>query len=222
MKKHIFALDIGTRSVTGIILKKVKNQFELVDYCMKEHQARSMHDGQIHDVKEVSHVIKLVKQTLEDKHGPLHHVCVAAAGRSLKAIRASTEFALEHRPIISEETIKHLELSAVNQAQKKLLSKEDIITPANYYCVGYSVLYYKLDGETIGSLIEQKGEFATVEVIATFLPKVVVESLIAALKHAELKMQSLTLEPIAAIHLLVPESMRRLKHRFSRCWCWYK
>lgn len=96
---------------------------------MKEHQARSMHDGQIHDVKEVSHVIKLVKQTLEDKHGPLHHVCIAAAGRSLKTIRASTEFSLEHRPIISEETIKHLELSAVNQAQKKAIIQRGYYNP---------------------------------------------------------------------------------------------
>src|SRR5699024_6863703 len=45
---------------------------------------------------------------------------------------------------------------------------------------------------------------------ATFLPKVVVESLIAALNRADLKMEALTLEPIAAIQVLIPESMRRL------------
>ena len=37
-----------------------------------------------------------------------------------------------------------------------------------------------------------------------------VESLLAALERAELTMEALTLEPIAAIHVLVPESMRRL------------
>ena len=80
----------------------------------------------------------------------------------------------------------------------------------HYYCVGYSVLYYRLDGQEITSLIDQSGEKASVEIIATFLPKVVVESLLAALKRADLHMQALTLEPIAAINVLIPQSMRRL------------
>ena len=42
---------------------------------------------------------------------------------------------------------------------------------SHYHCVGYSVLYYKLDGEKIGSLIDQVGDKATAQVIATFLPK---------------------------------------------------
>src|SRR5690606_2842555 len=67
-----------------------------------------------------------------------------------------------------------------------------------------------LDHESIGSLIDQQGNIASVEVIATFLPKVVVESLFAAIQRADLSMKALTLEPIAAIQLLVPESMRRL------------
>ncbi len=46
--------------------------------------------------------------------------------------------------------------------------------------------------------------------IATFLPRVVVESLIAALKRADLEMEALTLEPIAAINVLIPPTMRRL------------
>lgn len=90
-----------------------------------------------------------------------------------------------------------------------MLHKED--TKNNhYYCVGYSVLYFRLDGEEIGSLLDQQGEEASVEVIATFLPRVVVESLLAALKRANLEMEALTLEPIAAINVLIPPSMRRL------------
>src|SRR5690625_5476720 len=54
------------------------------------------------------------------------------------------------------------------------------------------------------------GDKATVEVIATFLPQVVVESLLASLERADLTMEALTLEPIAAIHVLIPDSMRRL------------
>ncbi|GEN32294.1 cell division protein FtsA [Cerasibacillus quisquiliarum] len=210
MGESIFSLDIGTRTVTGIILKKEKDTYHLIDYCLKEHQDRSMHDGQIHDVIEVSQVIEDVKRTLEEKHGPLHDVSVAAAGRSLKTIEGQAEITLDKRKISNEQMVKHLELSAVNDAQRRLAKNDNTSEFANYYCVGYSVLHYKLDHESIGSLIDQQGNIASVEVIATFLPKVVVESLFAAIQRADLSMKALTLEPIAAIQLLVPESMRRL------------
>ncbi|RKJ28920.1 cell division protein, partial [Butyricicoccus sp. 1XD8-22] len=101
------------------------------------------------------------------------------------------------------------ELQAVQQAQGKLIGHQDD-SSNHYYCVGYSVLYYKLDGEEIGSLVDQQGDEASIEVIATFLPRVVVESLLAALKRANLEMEAMTLEPIAAINVLIPSSMRRL------------
>lgn len=210
MNKRIFALDIGTRSVTGILLDEQDGKFTLVDYATKEHQERSMIDGQIHDVVSVSNVIKDVKETLEKKHGPLHEVSVAAAGRALKTVRAEATLSLNQQPLTEQDMIKHIELSAVQQAQKQLIDREETYAFSHYYCVGYSILHYELDGEKIGSLIDQRGEKATVEVIATFLPKVVVESLLAALQRAHLHMHALTLEPIAAIHVLIPESMRRL------------
>ena len=67
-----------------------------------------------------------------------------------------------------------------------------------------------LDDEVIGNLIDQQGDDAAVEIIATFLPRVVVDSLIKALHRADLELEALTLEPIAAIDVLVPPSMRRL------------
>src|SRR5690625_1236569 len=211
MKKHIFALDIGTRTVTGIILEKQENNtFEIIDYCMREHKERSMLDGQIHNVLEVAKIINYVKALLEVDHGPLEKVSVAAAGRSLKTAKATATLKLNHQPITDEEAIHHLELSAVQMAQFNLAQKQEETSYENYYCVGYSVLHYKLDGEPIGSLIDQSGMEASVEVIATFLPKIVVESLLATLKRANLTMEALTLEPIAAINVLVPESMRRL------------
>lgn len=208
--KHIFALDIGTRSVTGIILEKQEERFTVVDFCTREHKKRSMLDGQIHDVVEVADVIRDVKETLEIKNGPLHGVCVAAAGRALKTVHATATIQLYQQPIIEQETIKHLELSAVQAAQVKLADQETSHDYSNYYCVGYSILNYMLDNEIIGSLIDQSGEQASVDIIATFLPKVVVESLLAALARADLEMDALTLEPIAAIQVLIPESMRRL------------
>jgi len=206
----VFALDIGTRSVTGIILEQTAEKFTVVDFCMEEHKERSMLDGQIHDVVEVSDVIRKVKEKLEKNNGPLHKVCVAAAGRALKTIHASATIPLHQQPIMEQETIKHLELTAVQAAQVKLAEVENSQNYSNYYCVGYSILNYMLDEQAIGSLIDQNGDQATVNIIATFLPKVVVESLLAALSRAELSMDALTLEPIAAIQVLIPESMRRL------------
>lgn len=209
-QKKLFALDIGTRSVIGIILEEQDGQYNVIDALMKEHSERAMLDGQIHDVLSVSKIITEIKEMLEVKHGPLKKVCVAAAGRALKTERAKVTVDINGKPLIQKQDILHLELSAVQQAQAKVAEKHQAEKSYYYYCVGYSVLYYRLDGEEIGSLIDQQGEEASVEIIATFLPKVVVESLLSALHRSGLEMEALTLEPIAAINVLIPPSMRRL------------
>ncbi|WP_088103850.1 cell division protein FtsA [Halalkalibacter urbisdiaboli] len=206
----LFALDIGTRSVVGLLLKQKDEQYELLDLEIIEHHDRSMLDGQIHDVPAVAMVIQKVKSKLEEKHGPLKKVCVAAAGRSLKTKRASFDIDIKGKPMFERDDLLHLELSAVQQAQYALAQEQESESLVHYYCVGYSVLTYRLDGEPIGSLLDQSGHTATVEVIATFLPKVVVESLLAALSRVNLELEALTLEPIAAINVLIPPSMRRL------------
>ncbi|MDQ0215035.1 cell division protein FtsA [Oikeobacillus pervagus] len=209
-QEKIFALDIGTRSVVGIILEVDGESYHVIDIAMKEHDKRAMLDGQIHDILSVSKLITEIKEILEEKHGPLHRVCVAAAGRALRTETATKTISIKGKPIITKDDILHLELSAVQKAQSQAASKDQSDRHYHYYCVGYSVLYYRLDGEKIGSLIDQQGEEASVEIIATFLPRVVVESLIAALNRSQLEMEALTLEPIAAINILIPPSMRRL------------
>ncbi|MFD2213630.1 cell division protein FtsA [Metabacillus endolithicus] len=209
-KDLTFALDIGTRSVVGLILKEENGFYHIMDTVIKEHDKRSMLDGQIHDVLSVANVITSVKEELEHIYGPLHKVCVAAAGRALKTERATISIEISGKPMIQKEDILHLELMAVQIAQKQLAEKHENERSHHYDCVGYSVLHYKLDGEEIGSLIDQQGEEASVDIIATFLPKIVVESLLAALNRANLEMEALTLEPIAAINVLIPPSMRRL------------
>lgn len=210
MPNTMFALDIGTRSVTGILLEMEESTYQVLDYVEIEHTERSMRDGQIHHVVAVAEVIKQVKQLLEERNDlTLHKACVAAAGRSLKTTKARATITLNNQPITEQEEIKHIELLAVQEAQRNLVNEEKQDTLI-HYCVGYSVLKYQLDNEDIGSFIDQQGETATVQIIATFLPKVVVESLLAALQRAELEMEALTLEPIAAIQVLIPESMRRL------------
>ncbi|MFJ7827096.1 cell division protein FtsA [Psychrobacillus sp. NPDC096623] len=210
MTSKLFALDIGTRSVVGIILEENKDSFHVVDILVEEHKERAMVDGQIHNVLKVAEVIQSVKEKLETKHGKLEKVSVAAAGRALKTEQAEVVMDIKNRPIFSEDDMNRLELSAVQKAQSNLIQNDTDKNSNHYYCVGYSVVYYRLDGEEIGSLVDQQGNEASVEVIATFLPRVVVESLISALKRANLEMEALTLEPIAAINVLIPPSMRRL------------
>lgn len=210
MKSKLFALDIGTRSVVGIILEERDGHYHVNDILIKEHKERAMVDGQIHNVLHVAQLIEEIKEELEQTYGPLTKVSVAAAGRALRTEQASVAIDIKNRSIFTEEDINRLELQAVQRAQANLLSSKEMEKASHYYCVGYSVLYYKLDGEEIGSLFDQQGDEATVEVIATFLPRVVVESLLAALKRANLEMEALTLEPIAAINVLIPASMRRL------------
>ena len=204
----IFALDIGTRSVVGLLLQNQNNKYQIVDMEIIEHSERSMLDGQIHNVVAVSEVIAKIKEKLEAKHGPLKKVCVAAAGRSLKTRRGKITTDRIGKTVFDRNDILHLELSAVQQAQYDLATEGE--KSYHYYCVGYSVVEYTLDGDRIGSLVDQVGNHASVEVIATFLPKVVVESLISALTRTELELEALTLEPIAAINVLIPASMRRL------------
>ncbi|WP_196593688.1 cell division protein FtsA [Pectinatus sottacetonis] len=204
----VFALDIGTRSVIGIVAKNTKTALKIIDTERQEHKTRSMLDGQIHDVPQVAKIISIVKKNLEQRTCPLRKVSVAAAGRALYTMTASAE--IEINGTISAEQQNHLDFMAVQAAQKKLADSHIVEDTSFYYCVGYSTVSYTLDGTRIKSLIGQRGQNATANVIATFLPRQVVDSMQSALTAAGLEMQALTLEPIAAISILIPTTMRHL------------
>ncbi|WP_018921751.1 cell division FtsA domain-containing protein [Salsuginibacillus kocurii] len=204
-----FALDIGTRSVIGLILQQTAEGYHIIDVETKEHEERSMLDGHIHNIPAVAKVITAVKERLEENHGPLTIASVAAAGRALKTKRREKSIDISTLPRLSKEDILHLELSAVQEAQHDLAQAFEE-HQENYHCVGYSVMKRKLDDEELLNLEDHTGSTATVEIIATFLPKMVVDSLLTALKQADLELEALTLEPIAAINVLIPPSMRRL------------
>lgn len=206
----IFALDIGTRTVVGIIVYETDGKYKVADYIVQEHKERSMLDGQIHDVIAVAEVIKQVKEELEVKHGTLKKVAVAAAGRSLKTKRTVITQSIAGRPLLTKQDVLAMELEGVQKAQVELAEETNHEHQTSFYCVGYSVIRYFLDQELIGNLIDQRGKEVAVEIISTFLPRVVVDSLISALKRADLEMEALTLEPIAAINVLIPSTMRRL------------
>jgi cell division ATPase FtsA len=59
-------------------------------------------------------------------------------------------------------------------------------------------------------LIDHRGKTAKVDIIATFLPGEVVESLNDATGRAGLRVASLTLEPIAAMNAVIPQELRLL------------
>ena len=100
-RKKLFALDIGTHSVVGIILEETSDEsYYVSDVLTKEHSERAMLDGQIHDVLAVSKIISEIKVELEKKHGPLKKVNVAAAGRALKTERAKITVDIVGKPMI--------------------------------------------------------------------------------------------------------------------------
>ena len=69
-KKLLFALDIGTRSIVGLIGEKTEAGIRVLGGVRQEHTTRAMLDGQIHDVPEVAKVIRSVRQRLEADFGP--------------------------------------------------------------------------------------------------------------------------------------------------------
>lgn len=117
-----------------MILEKFDGQFKVIDYYVEYHQERSMLDGQIQNVPQVAEVITRVKDTLQEKHGPLKEVCVAAAGRSLKTIQTKKSLSITNQPIAGKEEIDHLELSAVQQAQLEIMEKTNQHQFAHYHC----------------------------------------------------------------------------------------
>ncbi len=208
-KNLVFGLDIGTRSIVGTVGYRMDDQFRVIAHCVKEHETRAMLDGQIHDIGRVGHTIEQVKDGLERQlEHPLSEVCIAAAGRVLKTMTVRAEYQFQEETVVEKEHIHNLELLGVEQAQKELIEKND--TKYRFYCVGYSVIKYYLNDEVFLNLEGHKAEQISAEMIATFLPEDVVDGLYSAVGNANLTVANLTLEPIAAINVAIPEAFRML------------
>lgn len=208
-KESIFALDIGTRTIVGAILEEDKEKkLNLKASEVIEHQERAMLDGQIHNVMDVAQQVKKIKQSLEEEtNHTLNKVGIAAAGRALKTVKSSHEIEFKSKKEIKQENIRVLEFGAVQNAQQQLASNETENTANGYHFVGYTVLESNLDGIKVESLLGQSGKKIEVDVIATFLPRIVVDSLLTVIREADLEVDHLTLEPIAAAQLVVPKQM---------------
>lgn len=205
----VYGLDIGTRSVVGVVGYRKGKKFIVTAMARKEHDTRAMLDGQIHDIAKVAQTISDVTKQLEEKiGGKLKRVCIAAAGRVLKTSFAHSDIEFGDVRTVTEEDVYALNSSAIEDAYKKFLSENDI--DIKFYCVGSSIVRYFLNDFPISNLENHKASKIGVDIIATFLPDDVVDGLYTAVDMAGLEVASLTLEPIAAIGLAIPEKFRLL------------
>lgn len=207
----IFVLDIGTRSVIGVVGRVKDGLLEVLRVETAEHSQRAVVDGQIQNIEQTARVAGQVKQRIEQGMGiTLREVHVAAAGRVLKTERAGFALKLDERRAVTTRELLQLEAGAVQQAYEQLAQTLDGQQTAEFCCVGHSVVGYQLDGFSFSTLVGHRGKEATVELIATFLPSEVVESLYATMSAIGLSIASMTLEPIAAMNAVVPQELRLL------------
>ncbi len=205
----VFGLDIGTRSIVGTVGYKEDDKFIVVAQKVKEHETRAMLDGQIHDIEKVGNSIRKVKEYLEDATGrKLTDVCIAAAGRVLETSYSQAEVEYEEEHTITKEDIYALNSLAIEKAYSDFMEKN--ASGQKFYCVGSSVVNYFLNDFQISNLENHKARKIAVELIATFLPDEVVDGLNKAVELADLHVLNMTLEPIAAIQVAIPERFRLL------------
>ncbi len=205
----VFGLDIGTRSIVGTVGYLGSDRFHVLAQRFKEHETRAMLDGQIHDIGKVGETIRQVKEQLEeDLNRRLTEVCIAAAGRVLRTVTTHVEQSFEQEHEVTEEDVYSLSTMGVERAYEEFQKTND--TDMKFYCVGYTPMRYYMNGYQIGNLEGHKIKNMALDLIATFLPDDVVDGLYKAVELAGLHVANLTLEPIAAIQVAIPEKFRML------------
>jgi cell division protein FtsA len=205
----IYALDIGTRSIIGVAGRVADERLEVLAIEKEEHGRRAMLDGQIEDIDQVAKVARRVTERMEARLGcKLSRVCVAAAGRALRTEKGHYAMELPQVTRIGSDIISQLESGAVADAESNLSEEQD--SQRRSYLVGYTVSGYLLDRYPLATLKDHNGQQLEAEVVATFLPSEVVESLYTVMEAAGLEVASLTLEPIAALNAVIPADLRLL------------
>ncbi len=205
----IFALDIGTRSIIGVVGRVVDERLQVLAIEKEEHGKRAMLDGQIEDIGQVAKVARRVTDRLEQRLDcTLERVCVAAAGRALRTETGSNILEFPEVTRITNDIIGRLESGAVSNAEAQIGQGQD--GQRRFYLVGYTVSGYHLDHYPMTTLRGHNGQLMEASVVATFLPSEVVESLYAVMERSGLEVASLTLEPIAALNAAIPADLRLL------------
>lgn len=208
-ESFVFGLDIGTRAVVGVVGFREGDKFVVKGIESIEHETRAMIDGQIHDINKVASTVIKIKERLEEKCNiTLKNVCIAAAGRVLKTEKVHAEIEYDEDTLILDEQVFDLQQKGVELAYKLFGEKHDSFE--KYYCVGKSVIKYFMNDLFITNLINHKAKKIAADMICTFLPYDVVEGLYKTVEIAGLEVCNLTLEPIAAIEVAIPDKFRML------------
>ena len=68
-RQAVFALDIGTRSIIGMVGVPDGDRMQIVAIEQIEHTKRAMIDGQIENIDQVAKVAAMVKERLQAEPG---------------------------------------------------------------------------------------------------------------------------------------------------------
>jgi len=228
-QEPILILDIGTRKIAAIaLLKKIHDDnsitADILDTRFKEHEGRAVRAGLIHDIEYVSSEVSLLKNELEKSTGfNFKKTATAIAGRNLKIYRhqhrvdfftSNTDANYEDENLarnskggsieINREKLLEIEKDAITDIIKSDKIEDDLIF------AGYTVSNYILDGENISKPVGHYCRYLELELIATFLPRHLLESIFAVFKKNSLELSYLTLEPIAAEAALLTDEIKHI------------
>lgn len=220
----LLALDIGTHKVAAVLAAPVAadghERLHLLGAFVLPQFPGAMRGGQIEDVEQVARTVARVLDRLRRQSGVSlpEQATVAAAGRSLRIANGTARSRLSAMRRLDAVTVRSLEMEAVQEAARTLEGPgsrrpgeaRPAITPETYLCAGYSVGEYRLDGRPVPYPVGQRGHRLEVEVVATFLPRGVLDALLGVLERVGLAPAGLTLEPIAALEVAVPPTLRHL------------
>src|SRR3989338_6450261 len=203
MEETIYALDIGTRKVMGLVVRCLPGRpARVLDAEVIEHSTRAMAAGQVQDVAQVAWVSRQVTSVLSQRTGlPLRRAALAVAGRNLKTVRGLASIAYPAGKELTEMDLQQGIMEALEDALKKAAPR--------HQCVGYAVSGHRAEGETLAKPAGHWVYGLESEVLATFLPRRVLDSLFAVLAQSDLEAQGITLEPIAALQAVIPEELKR-------------
>lgn len=176
----VFALDIGTRSVVGIVGTPVGDRLKVLGIEMEEHKNRAMMDGQIDNIQQVADLARIVTERLERQlKVHLEKVCVAAAGRALRTQSGTFALELSDSQPIAAEQISQLETGAVSAAEAALQMDEENRRQFFWWAIRLrNTVWTDIPYPPCWGMAAKTME---ADVVATFLPGEVVESLYAAM-----------------------------------------
>ncbi|MGB4471933.1 MAG: cell division protein FtsA [Limnochordia bacterium] len=115
----IFALDIGTRKIAGLLMEQEGQKYIVHHVVIKEQLPNAMQDGQIHDIPKVAQTIREVVAEISAYTSlQITEAVVAAAGRSLRTQRGQSTIRLPLNQEITGDMLGRLELSGPGRSRQ--------------------------------------------------------------------------------------------------------